>query len=65
MASTKEQYRCRLKFDFAGEAADEIEMIREFYSEPVSKVLHIDILAVIKKHVERIKTPPSEFLIKK
>jgi hypothetical protein len=60
-----EKERFDLRMTFGGALTDEIEKIKDFYCEPLSKVLYIDVVALIRKHSERAKASPSELLIKK
>lgn len=54
-----------LKLVFTGELVDDLDKIREFYCEPLTKVFRADVVALIKKHKERIATPPDKILMKK
>lgn len=60
-----EKKKFELKIVFTGAVVDDLDQIREFYCEPLTKVLRVDVLEIIKKHKERIETPPDKILKKK
>ena len=57
--------RYELKITFTGETAENMLRMREYYGEPITKILFPDIIAIVQKHKERMDTPANTFLKKK
>lgn len=57
-----EKKRHKVVINTPGHLHDDCEAIREYYGEPVAKILAPDMILAIKKHIERIKSEPKYIL---
>jgi hypothetical protein len=54
-----------IRIELTGQPAEDMRKMKEFYQEPAPRILYADLLFIIKKHIERIDTPPDIALKKK